>query len=199
MIDTVVRVENIREVNALLRAVDLELAKQMQQDLKSAMLPIANRIVAGLQDPTPLIKGMAVNKRGRARWSKPSAKVSYTPGSYKKNAGGTHPLVTIILNARESAYGFNYIETAGTRRLSPKPRSKPFKHWRSGGQVTYTYNNQGYWFIDVLERKFPIPGKSGRFAYSLFLNEYPATERISIAIIDAYVDELNKKLEALDG
>lgn len=198
MFETTVRVENVREVVSLLRKVDSESAKALQRDMKSAIKPIATRIIAGIPDFTPNVKGMAANKKGRARFSKPTATVSFTPGKYKMGSD-THPLVTIALNSRDSAYGFNYAETAGTKRIDPKPRSKPFIHWRSGAQVTYKYNNQGYWFIDVLERKYPIPGKSGRFAYGLFLNEYPAAERIAITILDAFTDELNKQLSEADN
>lgn len=196
MLNTTVRVKGVRETLAIIQDLEPNALADLRKEMRYAIKPIADRIVNNVPDAEQRIKGFRENLRGRADWSQPRAKVSFTPGK-KRRSMDTHPLVTIALDGSGGKVGFNYAELAGIRRHPPKPRSRPFTHWRTGPGTTYKTNGQGMNFIEALNRAYPLNLRAGRFAYKAFIGEKQAVAKLAVFILDKYASKVSRKFEQI--
>lgn len=194
MFETTVRVKGVKETMAALKEIEPEALSALRKELRVSIQPIANRIASNVPNAEPRLKGFRENLRGRADWSQPKAKVSFTPGT-KRRFRDTHPLVSITLDGSGGKVGFNYAELAGIKRHPPRERSRPFTHWRTGPGTTYRYAGQGMHFIEALNRAFPSTWKAGRFAYKAFIGEKKAVGVLALDILDKYAAKVSRKLE----
>lgn len=144
-----------------------ELRKTMKRELASALEGMANEIKSAAPSTAPL-SGM--NNNGRLRYGKVrKPTVSVTPGRSKRGVS----FISIKVGATPEA-GFKMAELAGSR-MQIKTR-------------------QGANFIRVMNERYPMQGKAGRFAYSKFRALRPEVITKATEIVERYMALVNRKL-----
>ena len=164
------RAEGVREVIAELKKVSPELVKQMRKELRSGVQPTAKAVVAAYPLAPPL-SGMAND--GRLRWSRVRGSVSITPGRSRKYRQ-TSSLVAIKVTGNPDA-GVKMAELAGSR---------------SNG-----FSAQGRNMIAVLNRRKPMQGRGGRFAFDTFRKNRDQVVQVADEIIRRYAAVVSRRLK----
>jgi hypothetical protein len=191
LLDDKVEVKGINEALKHMRKIDGEAIKALRKNLKTAILPIAQKIAAQVPTQAPL-SGMM--HRGRTRWTGAKARVAFTPAKIRKGTD-LHPLVSIVLEGKGTGAGFNIAEIAGSRNNQfTQSRSKEFTR-RGGSRVIRTrQNGQGDAFVRNLNSVAPYKLKAGRFGFGDFLKEKAALQVIAQKILVDQANEYNKNI-----
>jgi hypothetical protein len=168
MITPQVGAEGIRKALAILKETEPTVIKDMRADLRGKLSNIAKQTAAAVPTRPPL-SGMG--NPGPTGWTTVRASISATPGRSRKT--GNH-LVSIRITPRGKQRGLYIGELAGSR---------------SGGTQA-----RGRRLIDVLNSRFPMKGRGGRFAYNKFRLLRPDAVRIATGVLNNTVQKLDKKL-----
>jgi hypothetical protein len=168
MITPQVGAEGIRKALAVLKETEPTVLKDMRSDLRGKLSNIAKQTAEAVPTRPPL-SGMG--NPGPTGWTTVRASISATPGRSRKS--GNH-LVSIRITPRGKQRGVYIGELAGSR---------------SGGTQA-----RGRRLIDVLNSRFPMKGKGGRFAYNKFRLLRPDAVRIATGVLNNTVKKLDKKL-----
>jgi len=168
MITPKVGQEGIRRALSILRETEPEVNKTLKAELKGKLSNIAKQTAEGVPVAPPLSGFRSQSPTG---WTRVSAIVSATPG--KSRVAGNH-LVSIRVRPQGNRRGLFIAELAGSR---------------SGGQTPAGRN-----LIRVLNQRFPMQGKGGRFAYAKFRLLRPDAVQIAIGIINRTVQKIDKRL-----
>jgi hypothetical protein len=194
MLTTEIELQNVREYFRVVRQIEPDLIKELRSNLKTSLKPTANEIANSIPDVNNSMSGFRNNKTGRTRYTnKVRSSVSLTPASIRKGES-VHPLVSLTFAPPSNAVGFSILETIGTERAKPRDRSRAFTHWRSGSEVRYRYNGQGYYLIKRVRELYPIRGKAGRFVFDEYLKKRDDITRIATAEVEKFIDTVNGKL-----
>jgi len=129
---------------------------------------------------------------GVTRWQgKPKASVSFTPG---KSRSGNRLLSIKVTggSAKAGPIGFDYAEMAGVRRRAPKPFSKVYQ--REGLNQQHRVNGQGDAMISALQRKVPIRGRAGYFAFEEALQKYGLLSKIGVLALQKFSVKITHEL-----
>lgn len=168
MLTPQVGAEGIRKALAILKETDETVVKELRAELRAKIGPIAKRTAEAVPVRPPL-SGMGNNSP--TGWSTVRPSVAVTPGRSRKT--GNH-LVSIRVTPRGKQRGVYIGELAGSR---------------SGGTQA-----RGRRLIDVLNSRFPMKGKGGRFAYDKFRTLRPDAVDMATDIINRTIKKLNKRL-----
>lgn len=160
--------EGIRKALAILRDSEETVVKDLRADLKAKIGPLAKQTAEAVPTRPPL-SGMGNNSP--TGWSTVRPSVAVTPGRSRKT--GNH-LVSIRVTPRAKQRGVYIAELAGSR---------------SGGTQA-----RGRRLIDVLNSRYPMKGKGGRFAYEKFRTLRPDAVDMAVDIINRTIKKLNKRL-----
>lgn len=162
----------------ILKKTNENVTKDLRTKLSTALQPYATKLAFQMPEVSPL-KGMTTGS-GPYQYKRPVGKVSFTPGSGRKNksvrAGEQTKLLAITLNSG-SARGFYIMELAGTR---------------SKGKTA-----DGRIMIERLNQDAPLSGRSkrgGRYAWPEFVKIFGNVQKISEDIINKTLAELERKL-----
>jgi hypothetical protein len=168
MLTPTVGAEGIRKALAILKESEETVVKDLRAELRSKLSNIAKQTAEAVPTRPPL-SGMG--NSSPTGWTSVRPSISVTPGRSRKT--GYH-LVSIRVTPRGKQRGVYIGELAGSR---------------SGGTT-----NRGRRLIDVLNQRYPMKGKGGRFAYNKFRLLRPDAVNIAVGIINNTVKKLNKKL-----
>lgn len=168
MITPSVGAEGIRTALKVLKDTEPTVVKDLRGELRSKLSNIAKQ-TADAVPTTPPLSGFGNNSP--TGWTTVRASIGVTPGRSRKT--GNH-LVSIRVTPRGKQRGVYIAELAGSR---------------SGGSQA-----RGRRMIDVLNQRFPMVGKGGRFAYKKFRLLRPDAVRIAVGIVNRTVQKLDKKL-----
>lgn len=189
MISARVDASNINHTITTLRGVDRRVLNELRKELRGKVQPYAQSIANAVPAQSPL-RGM--RHEGVTRWGgKPKASVSFTPG---KSRSGNR-LLSIKLtggSAGRGPIGFDYAEVAGIRRRAPKPFSKVYE--RQGLNQQHRVNGQGDAMIEALQRRNPIRGKAGYFAFNEALQKYPLLNKIGVLALQKFSLKITHEL-----
>ena len=189
MISARVDASNINHTVKTLRGVDRKVLNELRKDLRGKIQPYANSIAQAVPAQSPL-RGMRHN--GVTRWEgKPKASVSFTPG---KSRSGNRLLSIKVTggSAKSGPIGFDYAEVAGIRRRAPRPVSKVYE--REGLLQQHRVNGQGDAMISALQRKVPIRGRAGYFAFQEALQKYPLLNKIGVLALQKFSVKITHEL-----
>jgi hypothetical protein len=164
------RAEGVREVIAELKKISPELVKQLRKDLRSGVQPTAKAVVAAYPIAPPL-SGMA--NEGRLAWGRVRGSVSITPGRSRRYRQ-TSSLVAIKVTGSPDA-GVRMAELAGSR---------------SNGS-----SRQGQNMIAVLNRRQPMKGRGGRFAFDTFRKNRDQVVKVADEVIRRYAAIVSRRLK----
>lgn len=191
LIDDKVEVTGINEAIKDMRKLDGEAVKALRKNMKSAILPTAQKIAAKVPTQAPL-SGMIHS--GRTRWTGARARVAFTPAKIRKGKD-LHPIVSIVMVGKGTGAGFDIAEIAGSRNNQfTRSRSKEFQRSTSGNKIRTRQNGQGRAFVNNLTQRAPWKTKAGRFGFGYFLQEKKTLEGIAKAILANQAEEYNKKI-----
>ena len=165
-----VRAEGVREVLAELKKVSPDLVKQLRKDLRAGVQPTVKAVVAAYPVAPPL-SGMA--NEGRLRWGRVRGSVSITPGRSRKYRQ-TSSLVAIKTTGNPDA-GVRMAELAGSRSNGSTP--------------------QGQNMIAVLNRRQPMRGRGGRYAFDAFRKNRDQVVQVADEIIRRYAAVVSRRLK----
>jgi hypothetical protein len=168
MITPQVGAEGIRKALAILREAEPTVTKDLKADLRGKLSNIAKQTAEAVPTSPPL---SGFGSQSPTGWSRVSGIVSVTPG--KSRVAGNH-LVSIRVRPQGARRGLFIAELAGSR---------------SGGQTPAGRN-----LIRVLNQRFPMQGRGGRFAYNKFRLLRPDAVRIAIGIVNRTVQKIDKRL-----
>lgn len=163
------RAEGVREVIAELRKVSPELVKQLRKDLRSGVAPTAKAVAAAYPKAPPL-SGM--DNEGRLGWGRVRGSVSITPGRSRRFRQYSS-LVAIKATGTPDA-GVRMAELAGSRSNGSSP--------------------QGQNMIAVLNRRHPMRGRGGRFAFDTFRKNRDQVVRVADEVIRRYAAVVSRRL-----
>jgi hypothetical protein len=171
MIIPSVSATGIREAVKELKQVDPTLLKDLRKDLRAKVGPLAKQVADAVPTQPPL-SGMG--NPVPTGWSPVRPTISFTPGASRKT--GNH-LVSIRVNPvpAKGRRGLYIGELAGSR---------------SSGSTA-----RGRRLINVLNQRFPMTGKGGRFAYSKFRTLRPDAVALAKSIVSSTVAKINRKLD----
>ena len=189
MITARVDASNINHTVRTLRGVDKRVLRDMRKELRGKIQPYANSIAQAVPAQSPL-RGMRHD--GVTRWQgKPKASVSFTPG---KSRSGNRLLSIKVTggSAKAGPIGFDYAEMAGVRRRAPKPFSKVYQ--REGLNQQHRVNGQGDAMISALQRKVPIRGRAGYFAFEEALQKYGLLSKIGVLALQKFSVKITHEL-----
>lgn len=161
----------VRKALNLLKSIEEEGVKDLRNDLKTRLSPFATQISnAAPSVSEPPLSGM---KYGRLGWGPRKGTVGFTPGKNRANAAN---LVAIRVQSVpvSGQAGFMFAELAGTR---------------SGGVTP-----EGRNFVSVLNSRFPITGKGGRFFYKQFRLLRPDIVKLAESILNRTFDKIDAEL-----
>lgn len=191
LLDDKVEVRGINEALKDMKRLDADAIKALRNNMKTAILPIAQKLAAQVPTEAPL-SGMRHN--GRTRWTGARARVSFTPAKIRKGKD-THPLVSIVLVGKGSGAGFDLAEIAGSRNNTfTRAQSKEFTRRRAPRPIRTTQNGQGRAFVKNISEAAPYKLKAGRFGFGGFLKEKAALQVIAQKILVDQANEYNKKI-----
>ena len=160
--------EGIRKALAILKESEETVVKDLRGELRAKIGPLAKQTAEAVPVRPPL-SGMGNNSP--TGWSTVRPSVAVTPGRSRKT--GNH-LVSIRVTPRGKQRGVYIGELAGSR---------------SGGTQA-----RGRRLIDVLNSRYPMKGKGGRFAYDKFRTLRPDAVDMAVDIINRTIKKLNKRL-----
>jgi hypothetical protein len=189
LISARVDASNINHTVKTLRGVDRKVLNELRKELRGKVQPYANSIAQAVPAQSPL-RGMRHN--GVTRWEgKPKASVSFTPG---KSRSGNRLLSIKVTggSAKSGPIGFDYAEVAGIRRRAPRPVSKVYE--REGLLQQHRVNGQGDAMIRALQRKVPIRGRAGYFAFQEALQKYPLLNKIGVLALQKFSVKITHEL-----
>ncbi len=154
----------------ILKKTNETVTKDLRSELATALQPYATKIASQMPEVSPL-KGMTTGS-GEYQYKRPVGKVSFAPGSSRKNKT---KLLALTLNSG-SARGFYIIELAGTRNKRGLTRD---------GRI----------MIDRLNQDQPLTGKrGGRYAWREFIKTFSDVQKISEDIINKTLGKLEREL-----
>ena len=168
MLTPQVGAEGIRKALAILKESEETVVKDLRGELRAKIGPLAKQTAEAVPTRPPL-SGMGNNSP--TGWSTVRPSVAVTPGRSRKT--GNH-LVSIRVTPRGKQRGVYIGELAGSR---------------SGGTQA-----RGRRLIDVLNSRYPMKGKGGRFAYDKFRTLRPDAVDMAVDIINRTIKKLNKRL-----
>jgi hypothetical protein len=191
LLDDKVEIVGIKEALKDMKKLDAEAIKALRAKLKTAILPIAQKIAAQVPTQAPL-SGMMHS--GRTRWTGARARVAFTPAKIRKGKD-THPLVSIVLTGKSSGAGFDIAEIAGSRNNQfTQSRSKEFTRRGGSRKIRTTQNGQGRAFVNNLESRAPWSFSAGRFGFGYFLKEKAALQVIAKDILVDQAKQYNREI-----
>lgn len=191
-VDDKVEVSGINEAIRALKNIDQEAVKALRAEMKSAILPTAQKIAAKVPTQAPL-SGMIHS--GRTRWTGAVGRVAFTPAKIRKGKD-THPIVSVVLKGKGTGAGFDIAEIAGSRNNSfTKSRSKEFTRTGGSRKIRTAQRGQGRAFVDKLTFRAPWGYKAGRFGFGYFLQEKNTLQKIAEGILEKHAKSFNKKLK----
>jgi hypothetical protein len=191
LLDDKVEVRGINEALKDMKKLDGEAIKALRKNLKTAILPIAQKIAAQVPTQAPL-SGMMHS--GRTRWTGARARVSFTPAKIRKGTD-LHPLVSIVLVGKGTGAGFDLAEIAGSRNNQfTRARSKEFTRRGASRPIRAIQNGQGRSFVKNISEAAPYKMKAGRFGFGGFLQEKAALQVIAQKILVDQANEYNKTI-----
>ena len=161
--------KQVREALKALKAIDANIVKDLRKDLRSNLAPIAKQVADAVPLAPPL-SGFA--NAGATGWSTVTGKTSFTPGR-SRFGSATSSLESIRVQPKATR-GVYIAELAGSR---------------SSGYTTAGQN-----LISILNSRFPMKGKGGRFIYSKFRLLRPDVVRIAEGILDRTFKKLEQSL-----
>jgi hypothetical protein len=132
--------DDVSRTFRVLRNIDPDLVKELRQELRSDMNPLAKAIAAKYPSG-PTLSGFE-QTYGRWGWDKVSGTVKVTPGKSRKGAGANN-LVSLSMNYK-TATPF-VLDMIGRKNpgISPQGRAlydqiqKQFPAWPNGGRIFY--------------------------------------------------------------
>jgi hypothetical protein len=172
MIIPSVSATGIREAVKELKQVDPTLLKDLRKDLRAKVGPLAKQVADAVPThPAALGYGQPRSETG---WSPVRPSVTFTPGKSRKKG---NYLVSIRVNPvpAKGRRGLYIGEVAG---------------YLSNGSV-----EKGRRLINVLNQRYPMKGKGGRFAYTKFRTLRPDAVALATSIVQSTVSKINRKLD----
>lgn len=169
MITPKIEANNIREAVKELKELDKNVLKGLRKDLRASIGPFAKQIAEAVPNDPPL-SGMG--QYGATGWSPVRPSISFTPGRSRKS--GDH-LVSIRINPTRKQRGLYLGELAGSR---------------SRGQTKAGRN-----LVNVLNQRFPMKGKGGRFAYTKFRLLRPDAVGLAVVIVNRVIGQVNRRIK----
>lgn len=188
MLKTSVEVDgaSIRAAMKALDEIDPELRKKMRKELAAALGGVTNDIRASIPTVSPL-SGMVT--QGRLRWGIPKKPtVSLTPGRSKKGVS----FLSIKASANPEA-AFAMAERAGSRKDWATGFSRNYN--KNGKEVNHRLNGQGKAMTDALNKRYPMKGRGGRWAFDTFRKDRPKIIAEATKIVNSYLEVVNRKLD----
>lgn len=164
-----VNADDLRKAISVLKKIEPESTKDLRNELKNKLVPLAQQIAQAVPAQPPL-SGFANN--GATAWPQSiKGKVAFTPGRGRRNANN---LVSIRVDGGKQR-GFYIAELAGSR---------------STGQT-----NSGRALIEQLNSRSQMKGKGGRYAYKQFRFIRPDAVRIATEILNDTFARLERMLD----
>lgn len=151
-----------------LKTLDADVIKDLRATLKVTVGPYAAAIAAAVPSAPPL-SGFANN--GDTRWARVTGTVNLTPGRSKKT--GNHLLSIRIKPAKEKR-GVYIGEMAGMR--------------------TSGKTSAGRHLINVLNQRYPMVKRGGRWAFDKFRRTRPEFVKLAVLSVKLTTDKINKDL-----
>lgn len=154
--------KTINQVQYRLATLDPQVRKELAKDLRTALKGPAASIVADFPRQAPM-SGMT------PRWGRVKASIRTNPMAAQGRA------IAIIGVAGEDK-GFN-------RTVAITERA---------GSRTEGYTKQGRVMTRVLEDRYPLVGKGGRFIWKAWLKHKPKAVAGALAILNKFVEKYNR-------
>ena len=151
-----------------LKTLDEDVIKDLRRNLVATIGPYAAKIAEAVPTQAPL-SGM--NNNGATQWARVKGTVNLTPGRSKKT--GNHLLSIRVTPAKERR-GVYIGEMAGMR---------------SNGK-----SRRGANLINVLNQRFPMIKRGGRFAFDKFRKTRPEFVKLAVKSVKKTTDKINKDL-----
>lgn len=156
MITPKVDAASVSKTFRILRNLDPDLVKELRQNLRSDLQPVA-RAIAEKYPTEPNLKGFE-QTYGRWGWDKVTGTVKVTPGKTRKGAGRNN-LVSLSMNYK-SATPF-VLDMIGRKNpgISPQGQAlyravqKRFPAWPNGGRIFYSeFKEYREYVVDAAEK-----------------------------------------------
>ena len=164
------RAEGVRKMIAELKKISPELVVELRKELRSGLKPQAQAVAAAYPSKPPLSR---MGRPGDLQWTKVRATVSITPGRSRRYRQ-TSNLVSIRAAGTPDG-GVSMAELAGSRSKG--------------------YSPQGRNMIAVLNERFPMKGRGGRFAFNAFRQNRDEVVQIADGIIRRYAAMVSRRLK----
>lgn len=158
----------VRNVIKHLRSIDDEAVKRLRAELKSGLSPIVSQIVEAVPENPPL-RGFST--AGATGWAKVRGATGFTPGKNRQNAKN---LVAIRITPAGDKRGLFIAELAGSRSAGSTP--------------------QGANLIAYLNRRAPMKGRGGRYAYAKFRLLRPDIVNIAARILNKTFAQIESRI-----
>lgn len=180
----------LRKVLKVFKQFNSTIVKDLRNELKTPLVPIAQQIAASMPQQYPdLPSGMYHN--GDTGYRAPKGKVSFTPGKSRSNATS---LISMRIDAGKRR-GFYIAELAGSRnKFSGKNRGYVRQSPSGPIQIAPFETNSGRSLVEQLNNRKPMKGKGGRFAYSQFRLQRPDIVRIATEIVNRTMRDFSRRL-----
>lgn len=168
-----IRVEEVdardfRKALRVLEGLEEGSAKQLRQELKGDLQPVANQVASAIPTASPLI---GMQNQGRTGWSAVAGKVSFTPGRNRNRATN---LLAI--------------------RVEPKNGVGPMIA-EFAGSVSKGRTASGRAMIRKLNDLKPIKKRGGRYSYDEFRRLRPEIVKLATDIINKYMNKVERALK----
>lgn len=172
-----------------LKALPGNAMNDLRNDMRRSINPLAKQVQAVVPTESPF-KGMQQNYYGQVQWQAPKVTVSTTPS---RGRGTWTPLVSLKATGKPKL-GFDYTENAGSRKRSPKARSKTYQRSIDSVSRSHANTTQGDELIRKAKEVSRYNFKAGHFAYGKFLSLRPQMIVLAMGSLNRTADKFNAKV-----
>jgi hypothetical protein len=175
----------LREAAARVKEIDPDLRKNLIRNLKSDLLPYAQRIAGGVPTLGVPKKVRGFRHGGRTSWSPVKSSVYVNPG------GGKGSVARIEIYSSPNKAAFKIADLAGTRQ-----NYNDGNFARLGGQPFYMIMGQGQDLVTALTdvQTLSANGKGGRFAWRGFIKHRPFFVGLIVKRLDDYGQKISERI-----
>lgn len=161
--------KELRNVLRVLKTVEPTTTKDLRAKLRSSLTGVAKTVAAEVPREAPL---SGLRKQNKWGWQPKSGSIGFTPGTSRKNA-------TSLVSIRVG-YG--------------SKKGIPFGVWIAEHAIN-SRSASGAALIRGLNRRRPMKGKGGRYAYDKFRRLRPEVVKTATDILNTTLNDLSKKLK----
>lgn len=189
----VIDAPEMREVLRKLQKVDPDARKHLQKEFRTSLSSDAVGIAAAVPKVAPL-SGMAND--GRLRWPRSvKGSVRNFSGRVKGMAKDESPLVSIWVTSGVTDAGFKMAELAGVRKRYTGGYTDYYVT-SAGIRRRHLRTSQGRAMVEELNKRYPIKGTGGRFAYDRAYKERGVYTDKALGVLNGFFDKFNRDMGA---